>query len=354
MADSHPHIAQSRPEPEAIDEDGTVVDTTAIAVLNRSEIEQQIATAHKFPRSVRAFIQESLAMVTLNERVAEECFYALPRDGRTVEGPSARLAEIIANAWGNCRAGARVVAEDGEFITAQGVFHDLQKNAAIAIDVKRRIVDKKGRRFSADMIAVTGNAASSIALRNAILRGVPKAFWSDTYEAARRVAVGDIQTLANRRAATIAAFQKYGVRPEQIFLLLNVKGDEDITLEHLATLKGIGTALKEGDTTPEEAFPPMPMAAARTEETKEGQRESAPTEQKGAPKAGSGKGRAATAKADPEAPAAEPEQTGPAVEANADPSPEPPPPVDEHGSDTPAIPPQSAPEDAGKTGSWDW
>lgn len=229
-------------------------ETGMVALLNKSEIDQQIATAHRFPRSIKRFRDEALQMVTLSESVAEQCIYALPRDGKTIEGPSARFAEVVASAWGNCRAGARVVDDSGEFVTAQGVFHDLERNVAITYEVQRRIVNKRGQRYSADMIGVTANAACSIALRNAILKGVPKAFWEDMYSEARRVIMGDVKTLANRRAAAVAAFQKFGVSAEQITAKLDVGGVEDITLEHLVTLKGLLTAIRDGDTTPEDAF----------------------------------------------------------------------------------------------------
>lgn len=229
-------------------------ETGMVALLNKSEIDQQIATAHKFPRSLKRFRDEAMAMVTLDESIASECIYALPRDGKTIEGPSARFAEIIASAWCNNRAGARVIDDHGEFVTAQGVFHDLERNVAITYEVQRRIVDKHGRRYKADMIGVTANAACSIALRNAILKGVPKAFWSSMYDAARHVIMGDIKTLANRRAAAVAEFQRFGVSDKQLCDKLGVAGIEEITLDHLVTLRGLLTAIKEGDTTPEEAF----------------------------------------------------------------------------------------------------
>lgn len=237
---------------------GMVAELGMVAMLNKSEIDQQIATAHRFPRSLKRFRDEALQMVTLSETVAEQCIYALPRDGKTIEGPSARFAEVIASAWGNCRAGARVVDDKGEFVTAQGVFHDLERNVAITYEVQRRITGKSGRRYSADMIGVTANAACSIALRNAILKGVPKAFWEDMYSAARQVIMGDVKTLANRRAAAVAAFQKFGVSAEQITAKLGVAGIEDISLEHLVTLKGLLTAIRDGDTTPEDAFGSAP------------------------------------------------------------------------------------------------
>ena len=63
------------------------IDTGVLAVISKAEIDVQIATAHRFPRSVKAFRDEALQMVTLTEAIAEECIYALPRDGKTIEGP---------------------------------------------------------------------------------------------------------------------------------------------------------------------------------------------------------------------------------------------------------------------------
>lgn len=231
-----------------------IAEAGTIALLNRSEIDMQIATARKYPRSIKDFRRDVFSMVSLSVPIAEECIYALPRDGKMIEGPSARFAEIVANAWGNSRAGARVVSDAGEFVTAQGVFHDLEKNVAITYEVQRRIVNKNGRRFNTDMIGVTGNAASSIALRNAILKGVPKAFWAEMYDAARKTAMGDVKTLPTRRAAVLAELLRYGVKPEQVFAKLELKGEEDMNIEHIMILRGVVTAIRDGDTTPEEAF----------------------------------------------------------------------------------------------------
>ena len=160
------------------------VDTALAELVTRAEYDVQIATARKYPRSIKDFINRATEMVTLNESVADDCIYALPRDGKTIEGPSARFAELILHAWGHTRAGARIVNEDSRFITAQGVCHDLQSNTLIAYEVRRRITKSNGNKYSDDMVGVTGNAASSIALRNAITKVIPKALWSPIYEEA--------------------------------------------------------------------------------------------------------------------------------------------------------------------------
>lgn len=233
---------------------GPITNSESLMALNASEIDTQIATAKRYPRSLKLFRREALEMVTLTEEVAGECIYSLPRGGKAIEGPSARFAEVVASAWGNCRAGARVISEDDRFVTSQGVFIDLQRNSAVTYEVKRRITDKGGKKFKDDMIGVTSNAACSIALRNAVLKGVPKAFWRDIYAEARKCAIGDVTTLATRRASMVDAFGKMGVVPQQICDLLEVGGVEDINLDHIATLRGMFTALKEGDTTIDQLF----------------------------------------------------------------------------------------------------
>lgn len=237
-------------------------ETGTIALLNKSEIDQQIATAHRFPRSLKKFLNESLELATLDDETAEECIYALKRDGKTIEGPSARFAEIVAMSWGNNRAGARIVEEGREFVTAQGVFHDLERNVAITYEVKRRITTRSGQRFGADMIGVTANAACSIALRNAVLKGVPKALWRKTYESARRAIMGDFQTLANRRTSAIHAFAKFGVDEKAVIGWLNRPSLDEVSLDDLVLLRGLLTAIKEGETTPEQAFSSQPPERA--------------------------------------------------------------------------------------------
>ncbi|SRR5579871_588848 len=238
-------------------------DTALVSSISKAELDQAITTARQYPRSLKRFLSECLDMATLNERIAQECIYALPRDGRIIEGPSARLAEIVASAWGNCRAGARVVEESREFVTAQGVFMDLERNVSITFEVRRRITGRDGRRFKADMIGVTGNAACSIALRNAVFKGIPKAFWSDIYDAARKVVAGDSKTIANRRAEALSYLQKLGATEPMVLAKLGVAGVEDIGLDELVLLRGLATAIKEGDTTVEEAFAPEPPAGSQ-------------------------------------------------------------------------------------------
>lgn len=229
-------------------------DATVVQALTKAELDQQIATAKAYPRSISAFQRRCEEMVALNPEVADECIYAVPRDGKTIEGPSSRFAEIVASAWGNCRAAARILSDEGEFVVAQGIFHDLEANVAISVEVRRRITDRNGRRYSSDMVNSTGNAGISIALRNAVLKGVPKAYWNPACIKAKAVAEGSPETLEKRRGAMLEYLAKQGVPLAKVLALLGVEGVQDIKLAELATLRMTATAVKEGDTTWAEAF----------------------------------------------------------------------------------------------------
>lgn len=244
-----------------------VVPVSAVSAMTKSEVEAQLDAAHRYKRSVQRFLQEARSLATVTREVAESCIYTLPRDGKAISGPSVRLAEICASSYGNLHVAARIVDVEERDVVAQGVAWDLEKNLRVTVEVRRRIVGRTGRRYSDDMITVTGNAAASIALRNAIFRVIPRAYVDRVYEEARLAAVGDAKTLATRRAQVLERLQKYGVTAERVFAKLEVKGIEDIGLEHIETLIGLGTAIREGSLQVDEAFPePAPPPAAPTED----------------------------------------------------------------------------------------
>lgn len=225
--------------------------------IARVELDQAISTAKAYPRSLTRVRDNIDALVMLDDETAAECVYALPRGGKPIKGPSVRFAEIVASQFGNCKVGSRVVDVNRfeKYVEAEGVFMDLEAGMTRTARTRRRIVDKHGKIFNDDMIVVTGNAACSIALREAVLKGVPKALWRRAYEAAERVIAGDVKTLSVRRGDAIKAFAAFGITPDQIFSTLEVDGLDDINLEEIGTLTAMFRAIKAGEQTVEDFFP---------------------------------------------------------------------------------------------------
>lgn len=237
------------------------VDNSSVAVFARSETEAQLDAAHKYPRSIGKFLKEAETLATVSQAVAESCLYALTRrqNGKeiVIAGPSVRLAEICASAYGNLHVAARILDAEEREVIAQGVAWDLEKNIRVTTEVRRRITTSKGRRYGDDMITMTGNAAASIAIRNAIFRVVPRAYIDRIYAAARLVAVGDAKTLAAKRAQLVERLMKIGVPKERIFPRVGKTSIEDLGLEEVEALIGLGTAIHNGDATVDESFPPL-------------------------------------------------------------------------------------------------
>jgi len=230
--------------------------TSMVQGLAKAEIDQQIATAHKFPRSVTRSVSNMVSLATLSRDAAAECNYALPRGGKSITGPSIRMAELVHSQWGNCRVGARVVHVDRveKYLEAEGIFHDLESNAATTARVRQKISDRNGKLFNDDMITIAGNAACSKAKRNAVLAGVPKGVWMAAYEAALATVKGDAKTLTERREGAMRALGAFGVTPDMIFTALEIEGIEEITLEHMPTLIAWHTGLKNEESTVEQLF----------------------------------------------------------------------------------------------------
>lgn len=232
--------------------------TETLMAINRSEIDMQIATAKSYPRNLTNVLNQILSYATMDTETAEDCFYALYRGKgdtqQVIEGLSVRMAEIIAGAWGNLRVQTRIVANDGKTITAQGICHDLETNVAVSVEVKRRITDKHGKTYSEDMQVVTGNAASAIAYRNAVLKVVPKAVTKRVIEEVKKVALGESMDLETNRQRMLEYFAKLNVREEQICAYLDISSIAEIDKERILTLRATANAIKEGTTTIAETF----------------------------------------------------------------------------------------------------
>lgn len=232
-----------------------VTDMAPMGVLAKAEIDMQVATAKKYPRNVKHFRARALALATQDEDTAASCFYSIPRAGKRIEGPGVRLAEIVASGWGNLRAKTRVTGVDEKWVYAEAVAWDLETNVAISCETRRRITDKYGKRYKDDMIGVTANAASSIALRNAIFKIVPRAHVDLIYLECREVAIGKQETMVQRRAKLVSYYDKMGIDEERLLAAVKKLSIEQVDKDDLIMLRGMATAIKDGDLDIDEAFP---------------------------------------------------------------------------------------------------
>lgn len=241
--------------------------STALESLTRGEIDIQIATARKYPRSIEVFQRKIKELAMLDKETAAECKYTLPRGGKKISGPSVRFAEIVAASYGNIRVGARVIAIDDKYIVAQGVAHDLENNYATTEEVRRRITYSDGKRYNDDMIMMTANAACAIARRNATFVIVPKALTKAVYDEVLQLVIGDGKPLKELRQGMLEYWASVGITDKQVFAVLGKKGISDITIQDIDDMRGLQVAIKEGMTTLEDAFT-IQSSESKKEKTK--------------------------------------------------------------------------------------
>ena len=247
-----------------VSQDQSIIQVDAV---ERANVDSQVATAKQYPRDLARSVNNSIAMATMDYATAQSCGYALPRGGKPITGPSVHLAKLIVSNWGNMRAEAKVVQITDKQVISRGTCWDLENNVATAFEVRRSIVGKNGKRFSDDMITVTGNAANSIAYRNAVFSVIPKAITDKVYQAAQHFITGDLsdeEKLVARRKKCIDFFKdEYGITENEVVMLCGKQTVNQIKADQIALLLGITQSLKDGDTTVEEVMRPY-----RSEENK--------------------------------------------------------------------------------------
>lgn len=232
-----------------------------LEAINRSEIDMQIMTAQRIPRDIEKCKENMIELACMDDAVSYNCFYHLERknkDGErsVIEGPSVRFAEIIAACWKNLRIASRIIGNDGKTITAQGVCHDLESNVAISTEVKRSILTSKGSTFSQDMQVVVGNAASSIALRNAICKVVPQVLIKSVVEKVKAKSLEHIKKIGiDESWSQWVAYMQTNYKVTETMLLEYLgRKREELTVDDIQKLVGIYNAIQEGTTTVEETF----------------------------------------------------------------------------------------------------
>lgn len=252
----------------------TVVGTSALEAIESAAINQQVTTAKKFPRNLAEVKRNMIAYATLDEDTAQRCFYTLPRGGKSIQGPSVRLAEIALACYQNLRAGSRILHVesngDSPHVVVQAVCQDMQNNVAIAVEKRRRITSKKdwqsgGRKpIDEDDIQLAVNAAAAIAFREAVFKVVPGALIKPVFDAAKKVAVGDVKSLAEYRGKVIDRLKQMGITEDRILAAIQCTSVDEIDQAKLEVLIGTGTALKDGEVTIEQAFPPVAKKTTAT------------------------------------------------------------------------------------------
>lgn len=222
------------------------------------EVQAAMVIAKKFPRNEEQSIQRILQSCK-RKLLAEQSTYAYPKGGQTVEGPSIRLAEVLAQSWGNIDFGViELEQRDGES-TMMSYAWDLETNSRNTkiFTVRHQRHTRKGVNAlfdPRDIYELTANQGAR-RLRACILAIIPGDVVDVALAECEKTMSGNGEGPLIDRVRTMAsAFAEMGVTVQMIEKRIGHKLDSTGNAE-LNALRKIYRSLKDNMAQREDFFP---------------------------------------------------------------------------------------------------
>ncbi|MBW2637654.1 MAG: hypothetical protein JRC86_09075 [Deltaproteobacteria bacterium] len=229
--------------------EGNVTDMSTEQVRAIQEIQAAMIIAQKFRRNpIEAIIR--IEEACKRPKMAEAALYTYPRGGQKISGPSIRLAEVLIQNWGNCKAGIEEVSRGKGESTMRAYAWDLETNTMIekkftvahVRDTKKGPVKLKEER---DIYEMTANMGAR-RLRACILGVIPQDVVETAVDQVRETIRGNSDVpIQDRLKPVIEALRKVGVNQSMIEMKFDHKFDV-VSEDELVELRGIYTSIKDG------------------------------------------------------------------------------------------------------------
>lgn len=230
---------------------GSLISAAAEVEAQRAiaEVQASMAIAKRFPRN-KIQVTEEILRDCCRYSLAEVAVYQYARGGTDITGPSIRLAEVIAQNWGNIVFGWKEISRSNGASEIEAYAWDLEKNLKrpIQFQVKHWRDTKKGGYALTDERDIYELCANQAArrLRSCILSIIP----GDVVEAAKSQCEATLkdktQITPERITKMLEAFEAYEVTKEQIEKRIQRRLDKDIPGALFVSLTRIYNSLKDG------------------------------------------------------------------------------------------------------------
>ena len=238
---------------------GAASTTTEMMVTRQAqEVQAAMVVAKRFPRDENASFARIMQSCQ-RKGLAERAMYEYPRGGQNVTGPSIRLAEAMAQNWGNLDFGITELEQKPGESTVMAYCWDLETNTRQTkiFTVPHIRQSKKGAQVLTDPRDIYEMVANQGArrLRSCILGVIP----GDIVDAAieqcnKTLTSGDNTPLADRIRNMVFSFQaKLGVPKECLEKYIGCKA-EAFTEQSVVRLRNVYNSIKEGRANREDYF----------------------------------------------------------------------------------------------------
>ncbi|MGH8028493.1 MAG: hypothetical protein ACREO3_01020 [Arenimonas sp.] len=221
-----------------------------------AEVQAAMVIAKKFPRDPIAAMDRVLQACT-RPTLADGALYSYSRGGQEITGPSIRLAEVLAQAWGNLQFGIRELEQRAGESTVEAYAWDIETNTRQikVFQVGHVRHTKNGVKRLEDPRDVYELVANQGArrLRACILGVIP----GDVIEGAVRQCEETLRTSADTSPDAlkkmVVAFEPFGVTREQIEKRIQCRLDA-IRPAQMVQLKKVYASLRDGMSGPADWF----------------------------------------------------------------------------------------------------
>lgn len=233
--------------------------TTTDMMVSRQaqEVQAAMVVAKRFPRDETASwarIMQSCKRKSL----AERAMYEYPRGGENVTGPSIRLAETMAQAWGNLDFGITELEQHPGESVVMSYCWDLETNTRqtkifTVPHIRQTKKGAKGLTDPRDIYELVANQGAR-RLRACILGIIPGDVVDAAVKQCNDTLCGGKEPLVDRIRKMVAIFQEeYSVPKECLEQYIGCKA-EAFTAQSIVRLGNVYTALKEGRASREDYF----------------------------------------------------------------------------------------------------
>ena len=235
---------------------GLAINTTVSR--QAKEVEAMVFMAKQFPRDPLSASQRIVKMCG-RESLAKSATYTYPRGGQKITGPSIRLAEAVAQAWGNIDYGIIELSTTDGLSEMMAYAWDLESNVrrSMIFSVKHERDTKNGKTTLTDNRDIYELVANMGArrVRACILGVIPGDIVDEAVAACQNTLKnGEEKTIDDSIKNMLTNFEKrFRISRQQIESYIGYPV-ANFDAEDLATLRGVYNSLKDGGAKREDFF----------------------------------------------------------------------------------------------------
>jgi hypothetical protein len=223
-----------------------------------AEIQGMMILAKRFPRDEKASVDKIL-MACTRPSLAEKATYQYARGGTDITGPSIRLAETIAQKWGNIKFGVVEMSRSQGQSEMQAYAFDMETlTFAERKFIVRHIRDKKGGGVALsderDIYELSANMGAR-RLRACILELIPGDVVEMAVKQCDTTLRTNIEITPEYLKQMLVGFLKYGVSKQQIEKRIQ-RTIDSITPAQIVNLGNVFNSLRDGMSEPVDWFEP--------------------------------------------------------------------------------------------------